>query len=1410
MRRTKNSTMKRITSILLSAVMMLSSVQSIFAAQVESFTDFPTGWSRPAMEAAVDNGLLVGFENNEIRPKNNLTRAEMAAVMARAFGAITMADISAYTDVAYDAWYYESIAKAVQMGAMTGKSATQMCPNCNITREEAFSVLGRILALSDADTSVLSKFYDAASVSSWAAGNIAALVRRGYVNGDDLGNLNPKANITREEFAQVMYTTIKRYITEAGTYSEEMQGIVVLRTGNINLANMKVNGDLVVGDGAMKLPVKLTAVAVNGRFLTRGGTMTLNNTTVSDGVVVLNPNGVTHFNNYRNESVFAGINEITRATFLSRSTVQSGGGSSVSTKYYVTFKLDEDDTEDYAKFRVVRGSRIGSNMPDDPVRTGYTFEGWFDGDGNEVTADTRVNEAMTVTALFSLKEYDIAFKNEDESAFSYFIDEYLPDNKFDIETPYVLPDASKVDRLGYTFIGWVDADGNPVTEIVVTAETPDEGIALYADFDLIEYPVYYKNVDETDFSYFVEGYVPEATFNIEEDYVLPDASKVDCLGYTFNGWVDADGNPVTELEVTEETTVDGITLYPDFELVNYPISYKNADETDFSYFVEDYVPGATFNIEEDYVLPDASKVDRLGYTFNGWVDADGNPAVVEVTDETTDAGMVVYADFTINEYKLRFEAEFADGADYKEVTYTILNYGSVTFPGESELIIPDGMESLLGWYKADGTEVTFLDESFITDEVGTIVLTPRFSEEETIKVTFYNGYGEYEMYLEELNLEVNDEGVAVMTETQVPSYPAKTDVLKKSKYMPTNYPDYEGVLTITPSFWYEVDGKLVPFEAPIELTEDTDVHLMYQNFALNANVTDLPPVAITAKYNADTRLMNSVKVLGDGAVNWLILAKTYPKYTEIVDRGIGKLVDLDIMDENRNLKMLYLPIKVSYFTTEEVTNGMVKTRIREMIAHPETLDELLEFAHIDELLEYIDRNPIAGGLTGAQPDEENAIEIIKDYIELLDSDGKRELADDIYRSITATEEYKTLIEDLFEMDEIVIIPEDVPYVKAISHAIRDLSMKEAIAFTHNKYIEKLIDLIGEDFITDRFDETKYDYCDALDEVIEVVESGASTYETYTTSLRLRVNPIDDILVRLYDKALPIAEEKLMNANVYYEDNEYLQYILEHDVIERLVSGDGEVDGEYIGYAIKDEADYAKYVMEMLIAADDAICWYGDEENLTPEQVDAIYNAVVAKAQIVHEKLNKLLEEYSETGELPDIAEQLITKVQKINDLFIKYESKIRKVIDKYLAHSINDKIQDGSIAESEKASTAIDILLGRENPVFTIDCLYDVFYRYDDKMQAKLKELVDSGKLEDAIDKAFDKVQSTDKITDRIDADKIEKLEELADKLYEIIVNIANNGIDEYKVNTDDIPTIIDQYELTIGDNVFTMTRSLQ
>lgn len=57
-----------------------------------------------------------------------------------AFGATATASLSGYEDVAPTDWYYEELAKAVQMGTFQGDNGA-LPANQPITREQAFAVL---------------------------------------------------------------------------------------------------------------------------------------------------------------------------------------------------------------------------------------------------------------------------------------------------------------------------------------------------------------------------------------------------------------------------------------------------------------------------------------------------------------------------------------------------------------------------------------------------------------------------------------------------------------------------------------------------------------------------------------------------------------------------------------------------------------------------------------------------------------------------------------------------------------------------------------------------------------------------------------------------------------------------------------------------------------------------------------------------------------------------------------------------------------------------------------------------------------------------------------------------------------------------------------------------------------------
>ena len=188
---------KRTLRMLLAGAMLLPA--NAFAASPEDFTDFPTDWSAAGLRSAVQNGLLNG-SNGQINSSGLLIRAQMAAIVNRAFAARKTADLSVYSDANTSAWYYNDLELAVAMRTFQGANG-KLNPEAPITREEAFVVLARAFALESGDTSVLNNYTDGALVSAWAQSSVAALIENGYVNGAN-GKLNPKTSITRAEICQ--------------------------------------------------------------------------------------------------------------------------------------------------------------------------------------------------------------------------------------------------------------------------------------------------------------------------------------------------------------------------------------------------------------------------------------------------------------------------------------------------------------------------------------------------------------------------------------------------------------------------------------------------------------------------------------------------------------------------------------------------------------------------------------------------------------------------------------------------------------------------------------------------------------------------------------------------------------------------------------------------------------------------------------------------------------------------------------------------------------------------------------------------------------------------------------------------------------------------------------------------------
>ena len=293
---------KQVLSLALSATMLASMLpKPAFAADNTTFPDMPNDWSTQALQNAIHNGLLNGIDG-KIAASENLTRAQMAAIVTRAFGTNGKADISSFGDVNTGDWFYDAMASSVLMGAFQG-DGVNLNPNANITRQEAFTVLARLFTLSGGDQSVLNSYTDGAQVADWAKDSMASMVAAGYVKGSD-NKLNPLSSITRAEFAQVMDNLVKTYFGDSQLNVNANGNAVLNKAGT--LEGVTISGDLIIGDGAAEGDVVLKDVTVSGRLLVRGGgtsTVTLEGNTAVGGVVVNKPTGAVRVENTTEKAV---------------------------------------------------------------------------------------------------------------------------------------------------------------------------------------------------------------------------------------------------------------------------------------------------------------------------------------------------------------------------------------------------------------------------------------------------------------------------------------------------------------------------------------------------------------------------------------------------------------------------------------------------------------------------------------------------------------------------------------------------------------------------------------------------------------------------------------------------------------------------------------------------------------------------------------------------------------------------------------------------------------------------------------------------------------------------------------------------------------------------------------------------
>lgn len=228
--------MKRKMAMALAAVLVAGSLPVTVSAA--TFTDInEVSWASSTIQAVSDKGLINGYEDGTFRAKNNVTYSEAMVMvynlMSKTGNLKTSATntLSIYQSVLntykIPTWSQSTVAYGLSaqilMAADLPKFTTNGVSN-PATRQDVAVMFGR--ALSEkydiyAGTGV--NYNDVWRISDEAMPYVDLLTRLGIVTGDDSGNFNPTANITRAEMAVMMnktYDLLSNELANTGEITE--------------------------------------------------------------------------------------------------------------------------------------------------------------------------------------------------------------------------------------------------------------------------------------------------------------------------------------------------------------------------------------------------------------------------------------------------------------------------------------------------------------------------------------------------------------------------------------------------------------------------------------------------------------------------------------------------------------------------------------------------------------------------------------------------------------------------------------------------------------------------------------------------------------------------------------------------------------------------------------------------------------------------------------------------------------------------------------------------------------------------------------------------------------------------------------------------------------------------------------
>ncbi|QGG57475.1 pullulanase [Paenibacillus sp. B01] len=179
----------------------------------KTFADLSGHWAEAAVKRLSAKQIVAGTSSTTFTPAKAVTRAEFAAMLARALRLDAPAAGSAFNDVPSGAWYASAVEAARHHGIVSGKGDGTFQPHAAITREEMALMLVRAYRAQAADAAAAAQaaaVRDLDRVSAWAAKDVQDALALGLLKGRADGSFAPAASASRADSAQAILNLADR------------------------------------------------------------------------------------------------------------------------------------------------------------------------------------------------------------------------------------------------------------------------------------------------------------------------------------------------------------------------------------------------------------------------------------------------------------------------------------------------------------------------------------------------------------------------------------------------------------------------------------------------------------------------------------------------------------------------------------------------------------------------------------------------------------------------------------------------------------------------------------------------------------------------------------------------------------------------------------------------------------------------------------------------------------------------------------------------------------------------------------------------------------------------------------------------------------------------------------------------